>query len=232
MFTRVAPRYDMGNALMTVGLSRLWRREIVRRAGPQPDDLVLDLATGTGQLARDIVSAQPHARVFGADTTRAMLDRAVARPGGTALVWACVDAHSLPFPNDSVDVITHGYLLRYLRLEAGLREQFRVLAPGGRVVALETATGGPGLTGRAAAAVAALWPRVVSRLIGQEQDDYAFLGESSLTFRQPEEILSALRAAGFTSCGHRPFLAGMLAVYWGTKPRNQLSLRRREADID
>lgn len=218
MFTRVAPRYDAGNALMTLGLSRRWRREIVHRSHLTPGVTVLDLATGTGQLARDVRSAQPNSRVIAADLTPAMLDRGRSLPGGADMTWACMDAHSLPLPDESVDVVTSGYLLRYLDLAVGLREQYRVLVRGGRMVALDTSPGSKTRTGRLAARVTGIWPRLVGGMIGQTVEDYRFLQRSSLAFVPPDEVVAHMEAAGFVGCGHRTFMGGMLAVCWGVKP--------------
>lgn len=218
MFTRVAPRYDAGNALMTLGLSRWWRGEIVRRARLFPGVTVLDLATGTGQLARDVLAAEPSARVIGADLTPAMLEAGRRLPGGAAIPWTCMDAHRLPLPDESIDVVTHGYLLRYLDLPVGLREQYRILKQGGRMVALETSPGAKTLVGRVAAGATTFWPQLVGKVMGQRVEDYDYLQRSSLAFSSPSEVVARLRAAGFVECGHRTFFAGMLAVYWGVKP--------------
>lgn len=216
MFTRVAPRYEVGNAMMTFGLSRRWRGEITRRSRLRPGEVVLDLATGTGQLARDALAAEPGSLVIGADLTPAMLELARRRPTNHRIAWACMDAHNLPFPDSSVDVVTHGYLLRYLDLEAGLREQHRILVDGGRLVALETSPGSPTRAGRIAARVTSFWPRMVGRMVGQP-GDYEYLQDSSLAFVSPDEVVEALRQAGFSECGYRRYLAGMLTVFWATK---------------
>lgn len=216
MFTRVAPRYEVGNAMMTFGLSRRWRGEITRRSRLRPGEVVLDLATGTGQLARDALAAEPGSLVIGADLTPAMLELARRRPTNHRIAWACLDAHDLPLSDCSVDVVTHGYLLRYLDLEVGLREQHRVLVDGGRLVALETSCGSPTVLGWIAAQFTSVWPRLVGRLVGQ-QGDYEYLQESSLTFASPDEVVEALRKAGFSECDYRRFLAGMLTVFWAIK---------------
>nr|WP_282447806.1 class I SAM-dependent methyltransferase [Micrococcus sp. JXJ CY 30] len=218
MFTRVAKRYDVGNALMTLGMSGRWRREIQRRARVMPGNVVLDLATGTGQLAVDALRAQPSAQVIGADLTPAMLDIAKQRHPGSSIAWVCLDAHALPFDDSTVDVITHGYLLRYLDLHAGLAEQFRVLTPGGRLVALDTSPGAAGIIGRIASSATTFWPRLVGRFIGQTAEDYQFLQDSSLAFHSPAVIARALEEVGFEGCGSKSYLGGMLAVCWGQKP--------------
>ncbi|TQL66554.1 demethylmenaquinone methyltransferase/2-methoxy-6-polyprenyl-1,4-benzoquinol methylase [Nocardioides albertanoniae] len=219
MFTRVAPSYELGNTLMTGGMDRRWRRLIQRLAALGPDEELLDLATGTGQLALDARRRQPTARIVAADLTPEMLTVARRQPSADTIEWMEMDAHTLPFDDASFDVITHGYLLRYLvdDLDAALREQWRVLKPGGRLVALETGPGREGPLGSAARVVGGRWPRIVGRLIGSDPGDYGFLQESTLAFLRPAPLAAALERAGFSDVRHHGFLQGMVCVHSAVK---------------
>jgi demethylmenaquinone methyltransferase/2-methoxy-6-polyprenyl-1,4-benzoquinol methylase len=134
-----------------------------------------------------------------------------------------VDARRLPFPDASFDVITHGYLLRYLTddVVAALREQWRVLKPGGRLVALESSPGKAGLIGRIAVFVGGRWPRLVGGIVARNPDAYEFLQDSTLAFMSPVEVTRRLKEAGFVGCGSRSYFQGMLTVHWATKPEHR-----------
>jgi demethylmenaquinone methyltransferase/2-methoxy-6-polyprenyl-1,4-benzoquinol methylase len=220
MFERVASRYDLANRVMTLGMDRRWRRLIQRCASLRPGERLLDIATGTGQLAFDARRCAPLADVVATDLTSEMLDIARRRPGASTIAWSQMDARCLGFPDASFDVITHGYLLRYLveDVTGALREQLRVLKPGGRLVALESSPGQAGILGRAAARVTHHWPRLVGRILARNAADYRFLQDSTLAFMQPEDVIRHLQEAGFSRCSSRSYLHGMLTVYWATKP--------------
>ncbi|KNX38938.1 ubiquinone/menaquinone biosynthesis methyltransferase [Luteipulveratus halotolerans] len=220
MFARVAPRYDLANRVMTLGQDRRWRKAIQEHAALPRDGRLLDLATGTGQIAFDALERCPSARIVAADLTSEMLDVARQRPGADRIEWRQLDARELPFDDASFDAVTHGYLLRYLTDDfvGALREQWRVLAPGGRLVALDSSPGKPGLVGRVAAGVTAYWPRLVGSVVAGNARDYEFLQQSTLAFLTPEAVLGRLEEAGFVECGHRSYMQGMLTLFWARKP--------------
>jgi len=141
MFAGIAPRYDLMNALMTAGRDQAWRRTAVRLAAPTLEERVLDLATGTADLALAFLEASPVERVVGADFVEGMLHRAaekLGRRGEARIALVAADALALPFADATFGCVASAFLLRNLAdLEAGLAEMRRVTAPGGRVVALE-----------------------------------------------------------------------------------------------
>jgi demethylmenaquinone methyltransferase / 2-methoxy-6-polyprenyl-1,4-benzoquinol methylase len=152
LFGRIAPRYDLMNHLQSFGLHLRWKRMLVELAGVQPHERALDLCCGTGDIA--LTLCQRGARVVGLDFTRQMLEVAAARKRKEALKsiraagqfsgnlphlhFLAGDAQSIPFPDDTFDIVTIGYGLRNLaNWETGLREMQRVVRPGGRLLILE-----------------------------------------------------------------------------------------------
>lgn len=141
MFAGIAPRYDLMNALMTAGRDQAWRRLAARLAAPAPEDLVLDLATGTADLALAFLEETPAETVVGLDFVEGMLRLARDKLRGQEerrVTLVAGDALALPFPDATFGCVASAFLLRNLAdLRAGLAEMRRVTAPGGSVVALE-----------------------------------------------------------------------------------------------
>ena len=136
MFTRIARRYDLMNRLMTGGQDIGWRKRVIELARLDDRASLLDLGTGTGDLAREALSAFPKARVVGADFTLEMM-RVGQKTG--RLDFSTADALRLPFPDSSFDAVVSGFLMRnVIDLQKALEEQFRVLKSGGRIVILDT----------------------------------------------------------------------------------------------
>ena len=144
MFTSISARYDLMNRLMTFGQDIRWRKEVIHRAWLPPGGRLLDLGSGTGDLAREALRQSPDCRVVAADFTLQMM-----RTGKTRLerhpsrqpspLWSAADALQLPFPDGSFDAVVSGFLMRnVVNREQALIEQLRVLAPGGRIVILDT----------------------------------------------------------------------------------------------
>jgi demethylmenaquinone methyltransferase/2-methoxy-6-polyprenyl-1,4-benzoquinol methylase len=142
MFSGIAPRYDLMNALMTGGRDQAWRRRVARLAAPEAEDLVLDLATGTADLALAFLDETPAESVVGVDFVEGMLVRARAKlrrqQERRRVTLLAADALALPFRDATFGCVASAFLLRNLAdLGAGLAEMRRVTQPGGSVVALE-----------------------------------------------------------------------------------------------
>src|SRR5262245_24391185 len=142
LFAIIADRYDLITVVLSYGLDRRWKRQLVTLAAPRPTDLALDLATGTGDIAFAVESRCR--RVIGLDVTPRMIQLAKAkglkkRPGTSALpVFLVGDMIALPFPDASFDLVTTGYGLRNVPdLPAAIDEIRRVLKPGGRALSLD-----------------------------------------------------------------------------------------------
>jgi len=218
MFDRIAGRYQLMNALMTFGRDRAWRRAVVLAAALPPGGRLLDLASGTGDIALEALRLDPAARVTAADFSLEMMRVGRRRPGGVRIAWCAADALALPFADASFDAVTSGYLLRNVADRVGaFREQARVVKPGGRVVCLDTS---PPPASMLRPLVRLYLRRIIpllGRLIAGERSAYAYLSASTEGFKTPEELAAIMREAGLVEVGCRRFMAGTIAVHAGTR---------------
>jgi len=217
IFTRIAPRYDLMNRLMTGGMDVAWRREVIGRARLAPAGRLLDLGTGTGDLAREALRQQPRSCVTAADFTLAMMLAGQHRDTAR-LNWSAADALYLPFPSDRFDALVSGFLLRNVAdLDQALREQLRVLKPGGRWVALDTTRPRRSLL---SPFIHFHMHRVIpflGTLLTGQRDAYTYLPDSSEAFLRAEDLAGRLTAAGFAGVGFRRLNFGTVAIHWGEK---------------
>ncbi len=219
MFNGIADRYDLMNLVMTWGQEPRLVRRTVERARLPLEPVVLDLATGTGDVALEVLRTRPAARVTGADISPGMMEIGRARPGGDQVTWVQADAMVLPFADDSFDAVTHGYLLRNVAdIPTTLAEQIRVLRPGGWMAALEMSPAPRNVIRPFSTAYIRWVVPLLARLIAKDPEAYEYLSATSRGFRTPAEIHDMLDAAGFVNIGHRLHMFGTMAVHWAQKP--------------
>jgi demethylmenaquinone methyltransferase/2-methoxy-6-polyprenyl-1,4-benzoquinol methylase len=218
MFDAIARRYDLMNRVMTFGQDQRWRRFAVDKAGSVGNGWVLDLATGTGDIASLIRQTSPESNVIGADFSQNMLAEAAKRFPDCRIAWQACDANNLPYGDNLFKAVTFGYLLRNvddsLRV---LKEVRRVLAVGGKVVCLDTTP--PGKT--------VLYPFIqlylhygiplLGKLIARDEAAYSYLTGSTLDFHEAEELAVLFREAGFHRVTYKKFMMGTIGIHWGTK---------------
>jgi demethylmenaquinone methyltransferase/2-methoxy-6-polyprenyl-1,4-benzoquinol methylase len=219
MFGRIAGRYDLLNRLMTFGQDRRWRRIVVRMADLPPGGALLDVATGTGDIALEALHQRPDVRAVGVDFTRAMLHIGQARANGNQVGWVEGNALSLPFPDGAFDAAVSGYLMRnVVDVPGAFREQMRIVRPGGRVVCLDT-TPPRGLT----RPLVLLHLRVVIPLLGRfvagEPAAYTYLPESTEGFKSAEELAAIMREVGLVDVRYRRLAMGAMAIHSGMRPQ-------------
>jgi demethylmenaquinone methyltransferase/2-methoxy-6-polyprenyl-1,4-benzoquinol methylase len=223
MFDRIARRYDLLNRLMSLGMDRRWRRALVAAlelAGERPR--ILDVATGTGDVAIAIGRRHLAASVVGLDPSAEMLALArdkIAGHGLDARVSLLEgDAQALPFASHAFDATCVAFGIRNLPdRRAGLEEMARVTRPGGRVVVLELGTPREGwLSSLARLHVRHLVPRLGAWLSGSAE--YAYLERSIAAFPDPEAFAALMREAGLEILATRPFAFGATTLYVARVP--------------
>jgi demethylmenaquinone methyltransferase/2-methoxy-6-polyprenyl-1,4-benzoquinol methylase len=220
MFSSIAPRYDVTNGVLSLGIDRLWRRIAVRESGAAPGASVLDCATGTGDLALALRRAVgPSGSVVGMDFCAEMLEPArekARRAGLSDIRFEVADALALPYPPSTFDVATIAFGIRNVDDPVRcLREMARVVRPGGRVVVLEFGQprGAWGALYRFYSR--ALMPRVGGLLTGN-RSAYAYLPRTAAAFPGGERFLALMDEAGTFSARRARSLSGGIAfVYVG-----------------
>jgi len=197
MFDQIAPRYDTANRLFSLDRDRAWRRRAARLTRLQPGQTVLDLCTGTGKLAHELVPlVRPGGRVIGIDFSPGMLER--ARASEPEVEFRQGDVTRLSEADASVDALTIGFGLRNLvSRDAALREMRRVLRPGGRLVILEFAPATGPLLAAYRFYLGRVMPAVAALFSAKESSAYRYLAETVAGFPQPAALAHDLEGLGF-----------------------------------
>lgn len=216
LFGGIAKRYDIANHLLSGGLDFLWRRRAARIVQKWAPARVLDLATGSGDLALSIAKKLPDAEVVGADFCLPMLQEA-RRKGLKHLVQA--DALNLPFADATFDALTIAFGLRNMEnFERALSEMARVLRPGGHVLILDFSVPRPPLRGLYRFYLHRILPRIAGAVTG-DQSAYEYLGASIEEFPQGEKMCALIESAGFRQAVCQPLTGGIVSLY--TAERNE-----------
>ena len=218
MFDAIAERYDLMNRLMTFGQDRRWREFVVEKAGDLGDGWVLDLASGTGDIAALFHQNASSAKIIGADFSRNMLAQANKRFVDQKIFWQACDANRLPYDNDVFAAVSFGYLLRNVDDSLHvLKQVYRVLAERGRVVCLDTTPPKKNLLYPFIRLYLAVIIPLLGMLIARDSDAYAYLTGSTMDFHEAEQLAELFRRAGFKQVGFKKFMFGTIAVHWGEK---------------
>lgn len=218
MFSRIAPRYELLNHLMTGWQDIRWRRWVVDHASLPDEGQLLDLGTGTGDLVRETLNQYPRSQPVGLDFTLDMMRLGRERHNHKDSLWVGGNAQSLPFPGATFHAVISGFLLRNVtNLERCLRECYRVLKPGGKFVALDTTRPPQNiLTPLIKFHLHTVIPTLGKWLTGQ-QDAYTYLPRTTEHFLRAERLLAYLAVVGFKKLEYQRFMFGTVAVHWGEK---------------
>lgn len=226
MFAEIAPRYDLMNRLMTGGQDVSWRRELIGLCDLPPHGNLLDVGTGTGDIAKEALRQHPGITAIGCDFTYEMMavgqgSGPIERPSPQSPVpnpqFSQGDALHLPFPDNHFDAVTSGFLLRNVTdLDAALREQVRVTKPGGRVICLETAPPSQVMLGPAVRFYMFRVLPVLGKLISPRGSAYQYLPNSTRTFPEPDVLVLKMERIGLKNVFYRRKMLGTVAIHVGT----------------
>ena len=215
MFTRIASRYDLMNRLMTGGQDTRWREQVIGLARLNQNSWLLDIGTGTGDLARQAVTHFPRARVIAADFTLEMM--CVGRANGT-LDFCAADALRLPFCDATFDAVVSGFLMRNVTdLQKALWEQYRVLKRGGRIVILDTTRPRKNILSPLIWLHMHIVIPTLGKLLTRAGEAYRYLPESTEGFVTAEALAARMAAVGFRKVNYQRRMFGTIAIHWGEK---------------
>lgn len=228
VFDRVAQKYDIMNDVMSGGLHRLWKNELIHALRPSAGMRLLDMAGGTGDIAfRFLESARKNpangenpAQVTVCDINASMLevgrDRAIDRGILDNIEWVCANAEDLSFPDNHFDAYTIAFGIRNVtRIDKALKEAYRVLKPGGRLLVLEFSTVDLPLLGDLYDAYSFHFIPRFGQMITGDKDSYQYLVESIRQFPPQEDFKTMIEAAGFGQVSYRNMTGGVVALHSG-----------------
>ncbi|MBK1636745.1 bifunctional demethylmenaquinone methyltransferase/2-methoxy-6-polyprenyl-1,4-benzoquinol methylase UbiE [Rhodovulum adriaticum] len=222
VFTRVASRYDLMNDLMSAGIHRVWKDAMMDWLAPQPHQRLLDVAGGTGDISFRFLGRAPGATAVVCDMTESMLvegrKRAEAESMGQSLDWVVGDGMALPFEDNSFDVVTNAFGTRNItRIEDSLREGYRVLKPGGRMMTLEFSQMPNPMLQWAYDRYSFNVIPVMGQIVANDRDSYQYLVESIRKFPDQDTLAQMFRDAGFGQVKYRNLSMGIAALHSGWK---------------
>ena len=213
-FARIAGRYVLTNHVLSLGMDIWWRRVVTSRIAKWNPGRLLDVASGTGDLALEIQDACPSCDITATDFCAEMLAHAASRGLEKTIV---ADALALPFPDDGFDVVTVAFGLRNMAdYPTALREMRRVLKPGGRLVILDFSLPGGILRAPYRFYLHKVLPTLAG-LLTRQKDAYQYLGGSIEQFPSGDAMTTLLETTGFTHASATPLTFGVVSIYQATK---------------
>ena len=220
VFDSVAPRYDLMNDLMSGGVHRLWKAELIDRLAPRPGQTLLDVAGGTGDIAERFLARAGSGLAIVCDINESMLnagrDRAIDAGRLSGIAWVCGDAERLPVADAGIDAYTIAFGLRNVTdFAAALSEARRVLKPGGRFLCLEFSRVETPLLRQAYDLYSFAVLPLLGRVVARDREAYQYLVESIRRFPPQAELARMMEAAGFEQVSYRNLTGGIAALHSG-----------------
>ena len=221
MFNNISKRYDLLNHLLSLGIDIYWRKQAIKLLKPEKPELILDIATGTGDFALEALALKPK-KVIGVDISEGMLAvgrEKIRRRGLTDKIeMKRGDSERLPFEDNIFDAIIVAFGVRnFEHLEQGLADMHRVLKPGGTTVVLEfSKPQGFPFKQLYNFYFTHILP-LIGKLISKDQSAYTYLPESVQAFPDGEAFLRVMRQVGYTQTQCKTLTFGISSIYWGKK---------------
>jgi demethylmenaquinone methyltransferase/2-methoxy-6-polyprenyl-1,4-benzoquinol methylase len=222
MFNHIANRYDFLNHFLSGGVDNFWRRRAIRELLPLRPKTILDIATGTGDLAIMMAKRLRPEKITGIDISPGMLELGRQKIN-TLNLGSCVrlqegDSEAISFPADSFDAVTVAFGVRnFQNLEKGLQEMLRVLKPGGKLVILEFSKPGKGFFRLLYKTYLRHIACRVGKIISRNADAYKYLHDSVNAFPEGAGFRTILNDTGFVHTYYRKLSLGVCSIYSGTK---------------
>jgi len=222
MFTSIAPRYDFLNRLLSVGQDKYWRKRAVDLLDPIGMDHILDVATGTCDIAIEIASRNLSVQIFGIDFSQRMLDlgrtKVAQNNYDKSISFQIGSGEDLPFANESFDGVICAFGIRnFANVQMGLREFYRVLKPGGRIIILEFSV----LQNQFLNAVYEWYFNLIlpkiGNLISGHSNAYTYLPESVANFPNQKKFVEWLEKTGFKKVSFAELTFGIVSIHRGFK---------------
>lgn len=225
VFDKVARRYDLMNDLMSAGVHRLWKDAVAARLNPQPGEVIIDVAGGTGDMARRFAKmarrAQERrggedARIFVVDYNAEMVAAGIEKGGEPEISWSVGDAQRLPLPDASADAYVISFGIRNVTdIPAALREARRVLKPGGRFLCLEFSKPATEALQKAYDAYSFKVIPQIGEWVAKDRESYQYLVESIRRFPDQRRFQAMIAEAGFSRVTYTNFTGGVAALHQG-----------------
>ena len=220
MFARIAPTYDLMNRLMTFGQDQGWRHKLLEACALPPHGTLLDIGTGTGDIAYAAMQRQPGVAAIGSDFTYEMMAAGTGKVPGVFVPFVQADTFHLPFPDGAFDAVVSGFLVRNVEDRvAAFREMARVTKPGGRVACLEIA---PPTNALLEPLFRLYFFRIVpliGGLVAGDRTAYSYLPQSTVEFPPPPALARLMEQAGLHNVVYHEYMINTVAIHVGTKMR-------------
>ena len=223
MFDQIAPRYDFMNRFLSAGIDILWRRKAIRRFVKDQPAHLLDVATGTGDMAIMAARMLKPRAITGIDISEKMLEfgrkKLEKENLGTKIELLRGDSETINFPDDSFDGVMVAFGVRnFENLQQGLKEILRVLKPGAQLVVLEFSKPRiPGIRSLYYLYMGIIAPQV-AKWFCQDKKAYQYLNESAKAFPDRRQFEDILKQTGYTATEWKPLSLGICCIYSGRKP--------------
>jgi demethylmenaquinone methyltransferase/2-methoxy-6-polyprenyl-1,4-benzoquinol methylase len=222
LFRTIADRYDLLNHLLSLNIDRGWRKSLVKYAGLRTGKRILDVCTGTGDIAIRFAREGGAGKIVGIDLSEEMLRIAEGKAGAKGLDGRITlltgDALNLPFPKGSFDIVSMGFGLRNLRdRQKGISEMVRILKPDGRALILEFAPPGRGIFGAGYQIYLKTIIPLLGGIVSGSMDAYRYFSASIANFLEPDDVVELLQQEGLRNIHFKALTGGIACIYRGEK---------------